>query len=170
MSFEGLNSAPRPQRRRALLRAAARGTCTAMPASTSSSSDGQRLGRPDLGRPHAGHRSCQAGAAGSVGCAQTREQLERSACPTARRQAVSLSTPKPDDTTLRVHPMGTLSVKENVVPLDLTITSTATPHRPTATIFAISDVQINNQEEANTTVPGLLRHGAVPRLSAMRTN
>ncbi len=38
------------------------------------------------------------------------------ALPDGTTQAVTLSTPKPDDKTLRVHPMGTLSVRENVVP------------------------------------------------------
>jgi hypothetical protein len=65
-------------------------------------------------------------------------------------QAVSLSTPKPDDTTLRVHPLGTLSVKENVVPLDLAITKYGNATPSDGTFFSISDVQINSQEEDRT--------------------
>ena len=35
---------------------------------------------------------------------------------------MTLSAPKPDDKTLRVHPIGVLSVREKIVPLDLPIT------------------------------------------------
>jgi hypothetical protein len=71
-----------------------------------------------------------------------------SALPQGSVQAVSLSTPKPDDKTLRVHPLGTLSVKENVVPLDLTITKYGNAKPSDGNYFSISDVQINGQEEA----------------------
>src|SRR5262249_34842261 len=37
--------------------------------------------------------------------------------PDGATQVVTLSAPKPDGTTLRVHPMGLLNVRENVVPL-----------------------------------------------------
>jgi hypothetical protein len=65
-------------------------------------------------------------------------------------QAVSLSTPKPDDTTLRVHPLGILSVKENVVPLDIAITKYGNATPSDGTFFSISDVQINAQVDPPT--------------------
>ena len=42
--------------------------------------------------------------------------------------------------------MGTLSVRENVVPLDFTITRYGNATPSDGNLFAISDVQINNQE------------------------
>jgi hypothetical protein len=60
---------------------------------------------------------------------------------------VTLSTPKPDDKTLRVHPMGTLSVRENVVPLDLPITRYGNATPSDGNYFAISDIQIDGHEE-----------------------
>ncbi len=70
------------------------------------------------------------------------------ALPDGTVQAVSLSTPKPDQTVLRVHPLGTLSVKENVVPLDLQITKYGNATPSDGNYFAISDVQINTNEES----------------------
>lgn len=69
------------------------------------------------------------------------------ALPDGTTQAVTLSTPKPDDKTLRVHPMGTLSVRENVVPLDLPITRYGNATPSDGNYFAISDVQIDGHEE-----------------------
>ena len=80
-------------------------------------------------------------------------------------QAVSLSTPKPDDTTLRVHPLGTLSVKENVVPLDLPITKYGNATPSDGTLFSISDVQINSQEEARTSYQDYFATGQFQTLS-----
>jgi hypothetical protein len=69
------------------------------------------------------------------------------ALPDGTTQAVTLSTPKPGDKTLRVHPMGTLSVRENVVPLDLPITRYGNATPSDGNYFAISDVQIDGHEE-----------------------
>jgi hypothetical protein len=69
------------------------------------------------------------------------------ALPDGATQAVTLSTPKPDDQTLRVHPMGTLTVRENVVPLDLQITRYGNATPSDGNYFSISDVQIDGQEE-----------------------
>lgn len=69
------------------------------------------------------------------------------ALPDGTTQAVTLSTPKPDDTTLRVHPIGTLSVRENVVPLDLQITRYGNATPSDGNYFSISDVQIDGHEE-----------------------
>jgi hypothetical protein len=46
----------------------------------------------------------------------------QAALPDGATLAVTLASPKPADTTLRVHPLGILSVREKVVPLDLAIT------------------------------------------------
>jgi hypothetical protein len=69
------------------------------------------------------------------------------ALPDGTTQAVTLSTPKPDDKTLRVHPMGTLSVRENVVPLDLPITRYGNATPSDGNYFSISDVQIDGHDE-----------------------
>jgi hypothetical protein len=69
------------------------------------------------------------------------------ALPGNTTQAVTLSTPKPDDKTLRVHPMGTLSVRENIVPLDLPITRYGNATPSDGSLFAIADVQIDGHEE-----------------------
>jgi len=69
------------------------------------------------------------------------------ALPDGTTQAVTLSTPKPDDQTLRVHPIGTLSVRENVVPLDLQITRYGNATPSDGNYFSISDVQIDGHEE-----------------------
>lgn len=69
------------------------------------------------------------------------------ALPGGTTQAVTLSTPKPDDKTLRVHPIGTLSVRENIVPLDLTITRYGNATPSDGNYFSISDVQIDGHEE-----------------------
>lgn len=80
-------------------------------------------------------------------------------------QAVSLSTPKPTDTKLRVHPLGTLSVKENVVPLDLAITKYGNSTPSDGSYFSISEVKINGQEEARTPFPDYFAAGQFQTLS-----
>jgi hypothetical protein len=69
------------------------------------------------------------------------------ALPGNATQAVTLSTPAPDDKTLRVHPMGTLTVRENVVPLDQPITRYGNATPSDGDYFAISDVTVNGDEE-----------------------
>ncbi len=69
------------------------------------------------------------------------------ALPDGTTQGVTFSAPKPDDTTLLVHPMGTLSVREKVVPLDLAITRYGNATPSDGNYFSVSDVQINNLEE-----------------------
>ena len=68
------------------------------------------------------------------------------ALPDGSTQAVTLSTPPPGADTLRVHPMGTLSVRENVVPLDLPITRYGNAAPSDGNLFSISKVQINGQD------------------------
>jgi hypothetical protein len=68
--------------------------------------------------------------------------------PDGARQAVSLASPKPDDKTLRVHPMGTLTVRETVVPLDLPITRYGDGAPADGSVFVIGDVEINAKPES----------------------
>jgi len=63
--------------------------------------------------------------------------------PDRSTQAVSLSTPKPDDKTLLVHPIGKLAVRENVVPLDIPITKYGNATPSDGNQFSISAVTIN---------------------------
>jgi hypothetical protein len=72
------------------------------------------------------------------------------ALPQDANLAVTLSAPKPDDKTLRVHPLGTLSVRENVVPLDLPITRYGNATPSDGNLFSISHVQIDGNEETKT--------------------
>ena len=67
--------------------------------------------------------------------------------PDRTTQAVSLSTPKPDDKTLRVHPIGKLAVRENIVPLDIAITKYGNATPSDGNYFSITDVTINGNEE-----------------------
>jgi hypothetical protein len=56
--------------------------------------------------------------------------------------AVTLASPKPDDKTLRVHPLGVLSVREKVVPLDLTITRYGNAAPADGNYFSLSGVDV----------------------------
>ena len=85
--------------------------------------------------------------------------------PSNTSQAVTLSAPKPDDTTLRVHPIGVLSVREKVVPLDLQITRYGNATPSDGNLFAISDVQINNDEEARQPIQDYFAAGQFLSLS-----
>ena len=67
--------------------------------------------------------------------------------PSNTTQAATLSAPKPDDTTLRVHPIGVLSVREKVVPLDLQITRYGNATPSDGNYFSISGVEINTTNE-----------------------
>ncbi len=73
------------------------------------------------------------------------------ALPAGMTPAVSLAAPKPTTAGILVYPMGTLSVRENVVPLDVTITRYGNATPSDGNVFAISDVQINGQEATRKT-------------------
>jgi hypothetical protein len=62
--------------------------------------------------------------------------------------AVSLAPRPPGDTTLVVHPMGTLEVREKVVPLDLAITKYGNGKPVDGTRFTISAVTVDGKAEA----------------------
>jgi hypothetical protein len=67
----------------------------------------------------------------------------QAALPDGATVAVTLASPKPDDKTLRVHPLGVLSVREKVVPLDLAITRYGNAAPADGNYFSLSggDVQ-----------------------------
>jgi hypothetical protein len=75
------------------------------------------------------------------------------ALPAGMTPAVSLLAPTPANPTLIVYPMGTLSVRENVVPLDVTISRYGNATPSDGSLFAISDVEINNQQTNRQTFP-----------------
>lgn len=87
------------------------------------------------------------------------------ALPDGTTQAVTLSNPKPDDKTLRVHPMGTLTVRENVVPLDLPITRYGNATPSDGNYFAISDVQVDGQAETKRSITDYFAAGQFLTLS-----
>lgn len=87
------------------------------------------------------------------------------ALPAATTVAVSLATQKPTDQTLCVHPMGTLQVKESVVPLDLPIAKYGNAKSSDGTEFSIRSVQINGQTETIQTIQDYFAPGQYLNLS-----
>jgi hypothetical protein len=85
--------------------------------------------------------------------------------PDGATAAVSLVTQDPSDKTLRVHPMGTLQVKEKIVPLDLPITRYGNATPADGTEFSIDSVQINTQPENIQKVPDYFAAGQFLTLS-----
>jgi hypothetical protein len=73
------------------------------------------------------------------------------ALPAGASVAVSLVAPAPGATTLSVHPLGSLTVKETVVPLDLPITRYGSAAPADGSEFSIGSVTIGGQVE--TTQP-----------------
>ena len=69
------------------------------------------------------------------------------------------------DQTLCVHPMGTLQVKETVVPLDLPITKYGNATPSDGTEFSIQSVQINAQTETIQTIQDYFAPGQFLNLS-----
>lgn len=74
------------------------------------------------------------------------------ALPSGVGPTVTLTTPPAGNTTLLIHPMGTLTVKETVVPLDLPITRYGNARPSDGSQFSISSVQFNQQNSAAKTV------------------
>jgi Family of unknown function (DUF6603) len=87
------------------------------------------------------------------------------ALPDRMTQAATFSTLKPDDTTLRVHPVGTLTVKENVVPLDLQITKYGNAEPADGNLFSISDIHIDGTHEDNHPIQDYFAAGQFLTLS-----
>ena len=69
------------------------------------------------------------------------------ALPDGATAAVTFVTQNPADKTLRVHPLGTLQVKEKIVPLDLAITKYGNATPADGTEFSFASVKINSQTE-----------------------
>jgi hypothetical protein len=74
------------------------------------------------------------------------------ALPAGMTPAITLTTPTGGSAQILVYPMGTLSVRENVTPLDVPITRYGNATPSDGNEFAISDVQINNQETQRQTL------------------
>jgi hypothetical protein len=87
------------------------------------------------------------------------------ALPPATTVGVSLATKKPTDLTLCVHPIGTLQVKETVVPLDLPIAKYGNSTPSDGTEFSIQSVQINSQTETIQTIEDYFAPGQFLNLS-----
>jgi len=87
------------------------------------------------------------------------------ALPPATAVGVSLATQKPADQTLLVHPMGTLEVKETVVPLDLTISRFGNATPSDGTEFSIHGVQIDSHTETIQTIQDYFAPGQFMVLS-----
>ncbi|HMH16006.1 MAG TPA: DUF6603 domain-containing protein [Edaphobacter sp.] len=87
------------------------------------------------------------------------------ALPAGTGPTVTLTTAKPNSTMLLVHPMGTLTVKETVVPLDLPITRYGNATPSDGTEFSISGVQINSQSETIQAVTDYFAPGQFLTLS-----
>jgi hypothetical protein len=87
------------------------------------------------------------------------------ALPSGVTPAASLAALAPSDPTVLVYPMGTLSVRENIVPLDVPITRYGNATPSDGSLFAISDVQINNQETTRNTFQEYFAPGQFNALS-----
>lgn len=87
------------------------------------------------------------------------------ALPPGASVGVSLVTLKPADTTIRVHPLGTLTVREKVVPLDLAITRYGNATPADGSEFSIDSVAINTQHETIASVQDYFAAGQFLTLS-----
>src|SRR5262249_49507095 len=72
------------------------------------------------------------------------------ALPDFASQAVSFAARPPGDTSLVLHPMGTLTVRETVVPLDQQITKFGSAAPSDGNQFSISSVTVNGTAETTT--------------------
>jgi hypothetical protein len=87
------------------------------------------------------------------------------ALPDGATPVVTLSAPKPSQKTVIVHPMGTLTVREKVVPLDLPITHYKGGTPSDGHLFSISDVQINTSEASTQSIQDYFAAGQFLDLS-----
>jgi hypothetical protein len=78
---------------------------------------------------------------------------------------VTLASPRPGDATLRVHPLGVLSVREKVVPLDLVISRYANATPADGDYFALSGVRINGVAEPTQPIADYFAAGQFLTLS-----
>lgn len=85
--------------------------------------------------------------------------------PAGAEQAVTLRGLPPADTDIVVHPMGSLTVREKVVPLDLPVNKFGNDTPADGSQFAIAGVTLNGNPSATTSVPGTFARGQFQRLS-----
>ena len=85
--------------------------------------------------------------------------------PTNAPVGVTFVTQAPDSTQLLVHPMGTLTVREKVVPLDLPITRYGNATPSDGTEFSIAQVQVNTVTETTQPVQDFFAAGQFLTLS-----
>ncbi|GGA41840.1 DUF6603 domain-containing protein [Dyella nitratireducens] len=87
------------------------------------------------------------------------------ALPSGTGPTVTLTKPASGSQTLLVHPMGTLTVKETVVPLDLAITRYGNAAPSDGTEFSIGSVSLNAQNETIQTITDYFAPGQFLTLS-----
>lgn len=85
--------------------------------------------------------------------------------PGGAQQAVTLRGLPPADTDIVVHPMGSLTVRENVVPLDVPVTKFGNTTPADGTQFAIASVTLGTSPAATSPVPGNFAPGQFQQLS-----
>ena len=89
----------------------------------------------------------------------------QAALPDGAARAVSLASPRPGDTTLLVHPLGVLSVREHVVPLDLPIARYGGAAPADGSSFALGAVEVNGAPAAWQPVQDFFAAGQFLNLS-----
>jgi hypothetical protein len=87
------------------------------------------------------------------------------ALPDGATMSVTLATQTASATPVRVHPLGTLQVKEKVVPLDLPISRYGNAAPSDGHEFSIASVQINNQPETIQPLRDYFARGQFQNLS-----
>ena len=85
--------------------------------------------------------------------------------PDGAQQAVTLRGLPPADTDIVVHPMGSLTVRENVVPLDVPVTKFGNTTPADGSQFAIASVTLGTSQAATSPVPGEFAPGQFQQLS-----
>ena len=85
--------------------------------------------------------------------------------PDGAQQAVTLRGLPPAETDVVVHPMGSLTVRENVVPLDVPVTKFGNTTPADGTQFAIASVTLGTSPAATSPVPGNFAPGQFQQLS-----
>lgn len=85
--------------------------------------------------------------------------------PDGDTQAVTVSAPPSSPQTVLVHPMGTLTVREKIVPLDLPITHYKGGIPSDGNVFSISDAQINGAPATKDYFPDYFAAGQFIDLS-----
>jgi len=85
--------------------------------------------------------------------------------PGGAEQAVTLRGLPPADTDIVVHPMGSLTVRENVVPLDVPVSKFGNGTPADGSRFSIAGVTLGSSPAVTASVPGLFAPGQFQQLS-----